>query len=49
MEMRAIPLRFEQERVLKSILPIFDKQIIETRIGNTYAISNNGSYVSIHL
>ena len=33
MEMRAIPLRFEQERVLKSILPIFDKQIIETRIG----------------
>lgn len=33
MKMRAIPLRFEQERVLKSILPIFDKQIIETRIG----------------
>ena len=33
MELRAIPLRFEQERVLKSILPIFDKQPIEMRIG----------------
>lgn len=33
MEMRAIPLRFEQEKVLKSILPIFDKQDIEDRIG----------------
>lgn len=33
LEMRAIPLRFEQERVLKSILPIFDKQPIEMRIG----------------
>ena len=33
MEMRAIPLRFEQERVLKSILPIFNKQPIEDRIG----------------
>ena len=33
MELRAIPLRFEQERVLKSILPIFDKQPIEQRIG----------------
>ena len=33
MEMIAIPLRFEQERVLKSMLPIFDKQIIEDRIG----------------
>ena len=33
MELRAVPLRFEQERVLKSILPIFDKQIIEDRIG----------------
>ena len=33
MEMRAIPLRFEQERVLKSMLPIFDKQEIENRIG----------------
>ncbi len=33
MEMIAIPLRFEQERVLKSILPIFDKQPIEERIG----------------
>lgn len=33
MEMVAIPLKFEQERVLKSILPIFDKQPIEDRIG----------------
>ncbi len=33
MEMTAIPLRFEQERVLKSILPIFDKQPVEDRIG----------------
>ena len=33
MEMRAIPLRFEQERVLKSIIPIFPKQSIEDRIG----------------
>ena len=33
MEMIAVPLKFEQERVLKSILPIFDKQPIEDRIG----------------
>ena len=33
MQMRAIPLRFEQERVLKSMLPIFEKQEIENRIG----------------
>lgn len=33
MEITAIPLRFEQERVLKSIIPIFDKQPIEERIG----------------
>lgn len=33
LEMRAFPLRFEQERVLKSILPIFPKQAIEDRIG----------------
>ncbi len=33
MEVRAIPLRFEQEQVLKSILPIFPKQDIEDRIG----------------
>ena len=31
--MRAIPLMFEQEKVLKSIIPIFPKQDIETRIG----------------
>ena len=33
MDMRAVPLRFEQERVLKSILPIYPKQDIENRIG----------------
>ena len=33
MEMRAIPLRFEQRKVLKSILPIFPKQDIEEHIG----------------
>ena len=33
MEMQAIPLRFEQEKVLKSIIPIFPKQDIEDRIG----------------
>ena len=34
MEMNAIPLMFEQEKVLKSMLPIFDKQVIEDRIGS---------------
>ncbi len=33
MEMRAVPLRFEQEQVLKSILPIFPKQKEKDRIG----------------
>ncbi len=33
MDMRAIPLRFEQEKVLKSMIPIFPKQDIEERIG----------------
>lgn len=33
MEINAVALNFEQERVLKSILPIFDKQPIEERIG----------------
>ena len=33
MQLRAIPLRFEQEKVLKSCLPIFEKQDIEDRIG----------------
>ena len=33
MEIRAVPLRFEQEHVLKSMLPIFPKQEIEERIG----------------
>src|SRR5574344_1630371 len=33
MEMRAVPLRFEQEQVLKYILPIYPKQELEDRIG----------------
>ena len=33
MGLRAIPLRFEQEKVLKSILPFFPKQDVEERIG----------------
>ena len=33
MEIKAIPLRFEQDKVLKSILPIYDKQDIEDRVG----------------
>ena len=33
MELKAVPLRFEQDKVLKSIIPIFDKQDIEDRIG----------------
>ena len=33
MELKAVSLRFEQEKVLKSILPIFPKQDIEERIG----------------
>ena len=33
MQLSAVPLRFEQEQVLKSIIPIFPKQEIEERIG----------------
>jgi len=33
MQLKAIPLRFEQEKVLKSMLPIFPNQDIENRIG----------------
>ncbi len=33
MQLRAIPLRFEQEQVLKSIIPVFPKQEVEERIG----------------
>ena len=33
MEMHAIPLRFEQKKVLHSIIPIYPKQDIEDRIG----------------
>jgi energy-coupling factor transporter ATP-binding protein EcfA2 len=33
MELRAFPLRFEQEKVLKSIIPIYPSQDVESRIG----------------
>ena len=33
MDMRGIPLMFEQEKVLKSMIPIFQKQDIEDRVG----------------
>ncbi len=33
LEMNAIPLRFEQEKVFRSILPIYNKSDIEERIG----------------
>lgn len=33
MELKAVSLRFEQEKVLKSILPVFPSQDIEERIG----------------
>ena len=33
MELKAIPLRFEQDQVLKSCLPIYDNQDVENRIG----------------
>lgn len=33
MGLRAVPLMFEQEKVLKSIIPIFPKQDIENRVG----------------
>ncbi len=33
LELRAVSLRFEQENILKSILPVFPKQKIEERIG----------------
>ena len=33
MQLRAIPLRFEQERVFKSMMPVFESQEIESRIG----------------
>ena len=33
MEMRGVALRFEQEKALKSMLPVFPKQDIEERVG----------------
>ncbi len=33
MQMKAIPMIFEQETILKSIIPIYEKQNIEKRIG----------------
>ncbi len=37
MEMRAISLRFDQEKVFKSMIPIFPKQDVERRIGTPIA------------
>ncbi|MDD2391327.1 MAG: ATP-binding protein [Bacilli bacterium] len=37
MELRAIPLRFQQEQVFKSIIPIFPNQDVENRIGTPIA------------
>ena len=33
MEIKAVPLRFEQEKILKSMIPIYPKQDIEDRVG----------------
>lgn len=33
MQLRAIPLRFQQKEIFKSMLPIFEKQAVEQRIG----------------
>ena len=33
MDVRAVPLRFEQEKILKSMIPIYPKQDIEDRVG----------------
>ena len=33
MDIKAVPLRFEQEKILKSMLPIFPKQDVEDRVG----------------
>ena len=44
-ELRCVTLRFEQENILKSILPIFPKQAIEERIGTPIpSISVAGMY-----
>jgi len=45
MDLRCVTLRFEQENILKSILPIFPKQAIEERIGTPIpSISVAGMY-----
>ena len=33
MDLRAVSIRFEQEKILKSMLPVFPVQEIEDRIG----------------
>ncbi len=40
MDLKAISLRFEQEKVLKSILPIFPPQDVEERIGTPIPFSS---------
>lgn len=37
MEMRAISLRFDQEKIFKSMIPIFPKQDVERRVGTPIA------------
>ena len=37
MELRAFPLRFQQEQIFKSIIPIFPSQDVENRIGTPIA------------
>lgn len=49
LELRAVTLRFEQETLLKSMLPIFPKQKIEQRIGITYSFSYCSGNVSVCL
>ena len=47
LNMGSVALMFEQEKVLKSIVPIFPKQDIENRIGTPIPVNYNCCYVSI--
>lgn len=49
MELKAISLRFEQEKVLKSILPIFPPQDVEQKIGTPIPSVTMLDYVPIYL
>lgn len=48
MEIKAFPLRFEQQSVLKSILPIYPNQPIEARIGTPIPSPTIAKNVSIY-